>query len=173
MPEQNPNPNTQKLIDAYNHMLEQAKKFLDETKQDAAPRIQTALEMASEKTEEVGELTREEINKVSDYVMRDLHDAAEFIAEQERELADWLRLDLLLIKQHILEIFSGMVDHTKLELDHLEQLAKQASQRHTGEITSIGALQCTNCKKIIHFHETGPIPPCPKCHGTTFERCTE
>jgi len=173
MPEQSHNPTTQKLVDAYNHMLEHSKKFLDETKQDATPRIQTALEMASEKTEEVGELTREEIDKVSDYVMRDLHDAAEFIAEQERELADWLKLDLLLIKQHVLEIFSGMVDHTKLELDHLEQLAKQASQWHTGEITSIGALQCTNCAQIIHFHETGHIPPCPKCHGTTFKRCPE
>ncbi len=41
---------------------------------------------------------------------------------------------------------------------------------HTGEIIGAGTLVCDQCGEKLHFHKAGKIPPCPKCHGTTFHR---
>lgn len=43
----------------------------------------------------------------------------------------------------------------------------------TGEkfATKKGRYKCLNCGKVITLDEdTDRLPPCPKCHGTEFER---
>lgn len=161
---------TEKLVKAYNQLLETTKEVVDMTKREAQPAILDAIEKAKDKVAEATELTGEEIEKVSDFVMRDLHDAAEYIAVGERELADWLRIDALYIEDQLLEMFSHMVDETALALEQIRQNAEQASTWHTGEITGIGTLVCKSCGEILHFKKTGHIPPCPKCHKTEFSR---
>jgi len=163
-------PLSDKLVHAYNQMLETAKEVLDTTKKEAQPAILDAMDKAKEKTAELTELTGEEIEKVSDFVVRDLHDAAEYIAEGERELTDWLRLDALYLEDKFMEAFSHMVDHTALALEELRQNAKRATEWHTGEITGPGTLVCAECGEKLHFKKTGHIPPCPKCHKSVFVR---
>ncbi len=41
---------------------------------------------------------------------------------------------------------------------------------HTGEVTGPGVLVCDQCGERLHFARPARIPPCPKCHGTTFHR---
>ena len=48
-----------------------------------------------------------------------------------------------------------------------------ALKRHAGEITAFGTLQCKSCGEVIHLRGPGRIPPCPRCHGTTYRRLTE
>lgn len=155
-----------KLTVAYNLMLERARI----TMAQAGKGLQHGVEAAMEKATELGELTREEAEQVSDYVMRDLHDAAEFISDSGSELRDWLRFDVEVVERSLAEMFSQMVDHTKMELDKLQQQANAIGEWHTGEIVSIGTLECKGCGEHLHFHHTGHIPPCPKCRGTTFRR---
>ncbi len=161
---------SEKLSQAYDQFLQTTRQFIDVTEKEAKPAILDAVDKAKEKMAEITELTSEEIDNISDYVVRDLHDAAEYIAFGERELADWLRLDALYIEDSVLKAFSNMVDHTRLALDELEQNAKRATEWHTGEITSIGTLVCEKCGEKLHFHKTGHVPPCPKCHNTIFVR---
>lgn len=161
---------TEKLTKAYNQMLETTKEIVDMTKREGKPAILFAIDEAKEKVAEATELTSEEIDKVSDYVMRDLHDAAEYIAVGERELGDWLRIDALYIEDRLLEMFSHMVDETSLALEQIRENAEQADTWHTGEITGIGTLVCKECGEILHFKKTGHIPPCPKCHHTEYSR---
>ncbi|HFE39505.1 MAG TPA: hypothetical protein ENK06_14005 [Gammaproteobacteria bacterium] len=161
---------TEKLIKAYNQLLQTTKEIIDMAKREATPAIHDAIDKAKEGLTEASELTAEEIDKVSDYLKRDLHDAAEFIAEGEREIADWLRIDVLYIEDRLLEMFSHMVDETALALEQIRQNAEQANTWHTGEITGIGTLLCKKCGEELHFKKTGHIPPCPKCHHTEFER---
>jgi len=167
-------PNThelnEKLIKGYKQLLQTSKEILDVTKKEATPAVLDAIDKGKEKAAELAELTSEEIDKVSDFVIHDLHDAAEYIAAGERELGDWLRIDALLIEDKFLEAFSHMVDHTKMALSELEANAKRASEWHTGQITSAGTLVCEKCGEVLHFHNAGHIPPCPKCHATTFNR---
>jgi len=161
---------SEKLVHAYQHLLHSSREFLDVTKKEAKPALLDAIDKGKESVAELTELTSEEIDKVSDYVVRDIHDAAEYIAVGERELGDWLRIDALLIEDKFLEAFSHMVDHTKVALDEIAENAKRATEWHTGEITGAGTLSCVKCGELLHFHNAGHIPPCPKCHATVFER---
>jgi polyhydroxyalkanoate synthesis regulator phasin len=155
-----------KLTVAYNLMLERANEAMEQ----AGKGLRHGVDIAMEKATELGELTREEAEQVSDYVLRDLHDAAGFINDSGSELRDWLRFDLEVVEQSLADMFSQMVDHTRLELDHLEQRATAIGEWHTGEIVGIGTLECKGCGEKLHFHHTGHIPPCPKCRGTKYRR---
>lgn len=155
-----------KLTVAYNLMLERARETMTQAGKGAAHGIDAAMEKATE----LEELSREEAIEVADYVRRDLHDAAEFINKSGSELRDWLRFDLEVVEQSLADIFAQMVDHTKLELDKLEQRATAIGEWHTGEIVGIGTLECKGCGEHLHFHQTGHVPPCPKCRGTKYRR---
>lgn len=165
----------EKLVQAYNRMLERIKTALEHAEQDALPTLQQNIEAAKKKAVALGELTREEAEKIGAYLKRDLHDAAEYLRATRQELSDWLRFDLGLLEDRIAEMFALMVDRTRLELDRLALHAQTPSdqqQWHTGEITGIGTLRCTACKQTMQFHAAGRIPPCPKCHTTSFRRVT-
>jgi len=164
----------EKLVQAYNQMMLRVSETLAEATQKAEPVLRKAIEAAEDKAVELGELSREEAQKISEYLSRDIQDAGEYLASDEaEELASWLRFDIQLIETKFFDMFLSVADRAKLDmLDFEEQLA-EATQYHTGEITGPGTLQCTACGELIHFHEAGHIPPCPKCHATEFVRMTD
>ncbi len=167
MTETNPNKTVEERLEAaYNLMLERVKTT-------TLPGIHDRIEAAKEKAVELGELTAEEAEKIGTYLRRDLRDAAEYMAKTGKELREWLSLDLDLIEERLLKMFSVMVDHTMVELDRLAREAWKSEHLLTGEITAMGTLRCADCGKEMHFRATGHIPPCPKCHGTTFTRVAE
>lgn len=157
-------------IHAYDRMVAFAKEALDELKEKGEPAILRAVETAKEKLVEIGELTRQDAEKTRQNLLRDLHDSAEYLALEEREFADWLRLDLLLVEKQLLHRLAALADQARLELAHVAKSISRLGEWHTGEIRSIGILQCAQCGQLIHFHKTGRIPPCPKCQGTVFKR---
>lgn len=167
-------PHNQKLVHAYNQMMQRVKERLGQTEKAAEPRLRRAIEAAEEKAVELGELSREEAVQIGDYLRRDLQDAGEYLAGDEtQELKDWFRIDLNLIENQILDMFLSVADQAKLDmLDFQEQLA-EATEYRTGEITGPGLLSCMDCGEALHFHEAGHIPPCPKCRGTYFVRPSE
>lgn len=158
-----------RLVKAYERMLERTRTRIEQAEQDL-PHIQDRVAEAREKAVELGELTREEAERISEYLKRDLHDAAQYMVDTGREMRDWWRFDLGLIEQRMLDVFTDVADRTRFELDQLVQRARAAGIRHTGEITAPGVLQCTACGKEMHFKRTGHIPPCPGCRGTEFRR---
>lgn len=159
-----------KLEVAYEHMLEVAKEFVTNAREHSGPVIKDALKEAREKASEISELTNEEIEKLSDYIEKDLTEAAGFMEQQERELADWLKLDILLIEKFMLEKFASLADRTRIELEQWSINADEYGEWHTGEIISMGVLRCKACGEELHFEKPGHIPPCPKCHATAFKR---
>ena len=152
------------LADAYDHMLTQLSEIFT---QDG---IFDAVEKSAEQASNLVELSREEIDHVSDYLRRDLHDAARFMSESGKQLSDWLHFDLTLVEKEMIKHFASAVDRTGLELDQLNHDLEAALHYKTGEITGIGTLACEACKHTLHFHKTGHIPPCPSCHATKFVR---
>jgi len=166
----NEKPQNEKHVHAYERMLERTREFLSEAGEELKPKLQHALDAAVEKTTELGELTREEAEKIAEYLKRDLQSASEYLASDEaKELKDWLHMDLDLIEARILDALSLLVDPTKVELALLAEQA-QLAEWHTGEITGPGTLVCTHCGEELHFRKPGHIPPCPKCKGTVFRR---
>jgi len=159
-----------RMVDAYEAMLERVHDAADNAEKKTVPWMREALSDARDKAVELDELTREEAEKISHYVERDLHEAASFIAETGQEFRDWLSFDWQLMQNRMLDMFAGMADQTGAALKDLAEQARQASLYHTGEITSPGVLECTECGEELHFEKTGHIPPCPKCNSTTFQR---
>jgi ssDNA-binding Zn-finger/Zn-ribbon topoisomerase 1 len=160
----------QKLIAAYDKMMERVEHLLDAAEQQALPVLQKNIDKAKQQAIELKEITKEEAEKIGDYLRRDLHDAAEHLESSGKEFSSWFSFDLKLIEDRVLDIFVKVADKTRLELAQLAEQAKRAQEYHTGEITSIGTLACQECETLLHFKKTSRIPPCPKCHKTVFVR---
>ncbi|WP_303903364.1 zinc ribbon-containing protein [Thiohalomonas denitrificans] len=162
----------ERLAEGYHRMLERVRHRLDEIEHDTGPTVKRAIDEAQERATELGELSREESRRVGEYLRKDLEDAATFLSESGRELGNWLKFDWNLIERSLADLFADAVDHTRVELEQFSERAAALGEWHTGEVTAMGTLQCKSCGEELHFHGPGHIPPCPKCHGTTFRRLT-
>jgi NADH pyrophosphatase NudC (nudix superfamily) len=160
----------ERLIVAYEDMLKRISHTVEHAGEEAIPNLKHNIEQAREKAVELGELSREEAEKVARYLERDMEEVAHYMGETGEQLADWWQFESSLIEGRLLDAFSSIADQTSLELAKLAQQAREASTYHTGEITGPGTLICTKCGEEIHFHKTGHIPPCPKCHHTEYKR---
>lgn len=161
-------------VEGYKRMLERVKNSLQELETAAGSRLERALDMAKDKAMELGELSREEADKVAEYLRRDMEDAAKYLAgPTAQEFAAWLRFDVEQIEARILESFLSAADQTKVELMRLEQRSVEPPEYHTGEVAGLGTLVCDDCGKHLHFYEPGRIPPCPSCRNTRFLRARD
>jgi len=164
------NPATDKLVQAYNQMLERARHIIDGAENKALPTLRSSIDKARETAVELEELSHEEAEKIAYYLKRDMQDAGKYLAESSEELGGWLRFDLDRIEERLLEIFSRVADQTRIEWVELQQELEQDPPYHSGEITGPGTLYCASCNEALHFHHTARIPPCPKCRNGSFLR---
>jgi rubrerythrin len=158
--------------EAYELMLERTAEGIEHLKkmeQDVEPEVAHVLAEAKEKAVELGELTREEADKVAEYLDRDLKAAGSWLADTGEELKDWLGMETALIGDRLLTMFIRAADQTSIELQRLRERAA-AAEYTTGEIAGIGTLVCKSCGELLHFKKAGHIPPCPKCSATKFQR---
>jgi len=165
-----------KLIQSYNRMMERVKTRLEEleaAEKDALPRLQHSIEHAVEKAVELGELSRKEAHEIGAYLKRDLQDAGHYLGTTGKEIGDWLRFDLDLVEDRLLELFSKAADQTSLDLLQIKETLAEESTYQTGEITGPGTLQCDDCGERLAFHSTSTIPACPRCNNTSFSRVAD
>lgn len=156
-----------KLVEAYNIMITHVHEDLG----DASKTLARALAAAKEKVSELGDLTQEEINKVADFVKRDIEEVAHSLTESDGDsLTEWLKFDIELIEDFAFDAFMNVADKTRLELAKLEQLARVNNTYQTGEIIAPGTLICEQCGEPTNFTTTSEIPMCPKCSCLTFQR---
>ncbi len=160
------NDTVEKMVAAYETMLERVNQFTGK----AGPVLGNAIDHARETAVELGELSREEADKIATYIERDMKDAAEFLVETRQDFKDWFQFDVQLIEAKLFDMFASVADQTSIELRELAERAKRVSRYKTGEIIGPGTLQCTACGEQLHFEKAGHIPPCPKCHGTEYKR---
>ena len=170
MSEQERPDRVEKMVEAYEHMLQRVHERIEHAERETVPAVRELLEKTRDNMVELGELTREEAAKVADYVERDIKEAAAYIAQTGEDLRQWWRFDLDQIEQRMLEMFTAVADQTSVQLRNWAEQARRAGRYHTGEISGPGSLVCSGCGGELHMHRTGRIPPCPKCRGTEFER---
>jgi len=158
---------TDKLINGYNTMLDKLSEWTEKADETAGPMIINGVKETEEFLAEFQEWSKEEIDLISRYVKRDLHDAASKMETNNKDFKEWLEFDLQRVEERLLSVFANMADKTREELEHLNDMA---NEWHTGEVTGIGTLTCTHCGKELHFHKSGRIPPCSSCNHTQFKR---
>lgn len=164
---------TDKLVDAYEQMLKQTHETIERAQKESVPKFREMLDKARDNMVELGELTREEADKVSEYIKRDIEDAANYIAETGQDIQDWWRFDLQLMEQRMMDMFTRVADQTSLQLAQWAETARQMSLYQAGEITGPGTLICDRCGAQTHFVKAGRIPACADCGGTRFRRSNE
>lgn len=161
----------EQLQEAYNNMMMRVKTAIEEA-EEAAPVLTKHIANARETAIELGELTRNESEKIAAWLERDLQDAGKHLVSTGKELGDWLQFDIGLIETRLLDALLLAADHTRLEMQQFEQELKEGPAWNTGEITGPGTLVCSNCGANMRFHATGHIPECPDCGHTIFHRKT-
>ncbi len=158
------------LSKAYEKMHERAVRNLHQTKEKSAQVLHQLIHQAKDKAVKLEELTEEDAAKVADWLKRDMNDFIDALVEGESELKDWLGFETSLLENVFLDLMLQTADKTTVELLALKENARMASTWHTGEITGPGTLVCDNCGEVLHFHKAGKIPPCAKCHATSYHR---
>ncbi len=159
-----------KIVDGYHLFMENMHAWLEKADEQAGPMLIQGLDEVKQFLHDLGQWTETEVELISDYVKRDIHDIATRLERNNQTLAQWLEFDSQKIEKGFFEILESMADHTRMELDRLQHLAQEPHLWHTGEVTSVGTLSCVSCGKQLHYHKPGRIPPCPKCHHTEFYR---
>ncbi|MGB5733063.1 MAG: zinc ribbon-containing protein [Thiohalocapsa sp.] len=157
------------LVGAYEEMLKRTREGIQQA-EESTPKLQHLLESVRDNMVELGELTREEAQKISQYVERDIEDAAHYIVETGEDLRNWWRFDLDLIEQRMLDAFTSVADLTSLELGQWAERARRATLYQAGQITGPGTLVCDQCGAETPFTRTGRIPVCVECGGLAFRR---
>ena len=170
MTEEHHHDTTDKLVHAYEQMLKRTHETIEKAQQESVPKFREILDKARDNMVELGELTREEAEKVSDYIKRDIEDAATYIAETGQEMRDWWRFDLELIERRMMDMFTQVADQTSLQLAQWAENARRMSLYQAGEVTGPGTLICDRCGAETHFVKAGRIPICADCGGTSFRR---
>jgi rubrerythrin len=158
---------TDKLVNGYNTMMDKLSEWTEKADATAGPMIINGVKDAEHFLSNLKTWTDEEIDLISRYVKRDLHDTANKLEKENKNFHEWLEFDMHQVEEKVLSVFANMADQTREELHHLEEMA---NEWRTGEVTSIGTLACKHCGKEIHFHKAGRIPPCPICKKTLFRR---
>lgn len=169
------NRNADRLVKAYNRMMERVKQRLDafeEAEYRTVSRLRESIEHAAEQAVEFNELTRDEAQLVAAYLRRDLEDAGHYLASTGHEFRDWLRFDFEYLESRLLEWFRSAADHTRLDMLNFNAELERAGHYYTGDITGPGTLRCDHCGKQLQFTSSDRVPSCPDCHGTVFSRAT-
>lgn len=172
MPKLNPPHDPVEAIgEAYELLLERALGERDEgAGAPSESRFHQALASAREHAVELGELSREEADRVYQALVKDLSAAGEYIARTGEEFRSWFGFETDVLETSLLDLMRRGADQTTEELLELKQQAEAATTYLTGEVTGPGILVCSACGETLHFHKAGHVPPCPKCQGTVFER---
>ena len=155
---------------AYETMYEHVVENLHKAKDKTDPLIHQLVDDAKEKAKEIEEVTEEDVEKLTAWLKRDLDEVINNLSEAKYVVKDWLGFETSLIKNVVIRKMLEAADKTTVELLRMKENAHKPYDYHTGEITGFGTLICDECGEKLHFHKAGKIPPCPKCHKTSFHR---
>lgn len=147
----------QKMADRAAEILQEGRKTLDE-----------ALKKAGDEITSGGDYTREQAEKISNYLRRDLTEVG-----KKAQLARDAVIDAVEPHRVVAGVQNGLSRLLRTAADVLTELAgksEQVLEFKTGEVTSPGTLTCKSCGKVMHFKSTVRIPPCSACHKTVFRK---
>jgi rubrerythrin len=160
----------EKLVKAFNHMVETVSKGIHEAEEALAPTVDEMVHNAQVLARELYALTQEEAESLGTTLRRDIQKANKTLIQQRKELKDWLSFDLQLVEDRFIDMIEKSADKTWLDLHKFENEDHQASLYRSGEVCNAGTLSCNDCGKRITLTEPGQIPNCPSCNHSEFYR---
>lgn len=144
----------EKLVTRTAELLEGSRRTFDE-----------ALKKAKEDLSKAGNYTSEQMEKVADYVTRDMAENANKASAAVKSAVDPQRMAV-----GAQSIFARILNSASDALSDLAERTERTLEFKTGEVTSPGTLTCKGCGSELHLKTTGRIPPCSKCSKTIFRK---
>lgn len=162
--------NREKLVSAYEHMVDSIGDALHEAEEAIAPTAEEMIGNAQQLARDLYALSQEEAEMLGDTLRRDLHKADEILNRQSKELKDWWSFDLALAEDKFVEMVARAADKTWLDFRAFASEDHQASVYRSGEICSAGTFSCTKCSQEIRLTGTDQLDPCPECGNRKYHR---
>lgn len=147
----------EKIISRTEELLDSGRKNLDE-----------ALKKAGEELSSAGSFTKEQAEKISTFIKRDIQHTVASAHKGKDAVKE--AVDPKRVAAGAQSIFSKILINTAETLSEWAKKSEQHLEFKTGEVTSPGSLTCKNCGEVIHLLKTTKIPPCPKCHKTLYRK---
>jgi len=164
MADEKQNPEEHEDVSLYQKLADRTAEFLA----DGRKTLDEALKRAKDEITAGGEYTREQAEKIGDYLHRDLSELGKK-AQQARDAV----FEAVEPHRVVAGVQSGLARLLRTAASLLTEMAGKSEQIlefKTGEVTSPGTLTCKDCGQEMHFKATVRIPPCPQCHKTIFRK---
>jgi len=161
MNDQNDKRNGQEEVGLYEKLASRTAELLEEGKKT----FDEALKRAKEELAAAGDFSREQVDRLGEYVRRDLKENADKARQAVKKAVVPQRL-----AAGVQSAFSRILASAAETLTELAERSEKSLEYKTGEITSPGTLTCKACEAEMHMTKTTRIPPCPKCHKTVFRK---
>lgn len=158
------------LSEVYETMYEHVADNLHKAKKQSGSLVRDLIEEAVEKVVKVEGIAAEDADNLATWLRRDFDDVINYVSETDYAVKDWLGFETSLIKNELIKAMLDTADKTTLALLRMKENAHKPYDYRTGEVAGFGTLICDECGEKLHFHKAGHIPPCPKCHNTSFHR---
>ncbi|WP_341217713.1 zinc ribbon-containing protein [Neptunomonas phycophila] len=157
----------------YDRVLARLEATLDKAEHKSWDYLKTKIDEAIELEQKAEEMTRDELDLLKAYLVRDLQQLGHYAHETGEGVAAWLNFDLNYLEDTFVERLKGLADKTRLDYERLrEQLDHGADQYMAGEITAGGTFECLACGKKQELKQTGLLVPCTQCQSELFSRVT-
>lgn len=167
----------------YDRLLARAEVLLEGGRNN----LEDALRKASEELTSFGEYSREQADRVSAYIKRDVlhandkkeNPAAGLNEQAQSEAGDSTTsfsqtvrdaIDPKRVATGAQSFFSKVMISTATTLGEWGRKMEGHLEFRTGDVTSPGTLTCKNCGESIRVKQTTQIPSCPKCGHVSFRK---
>ncbi|MCW8884682.1 MAG: zinc ribbon-containing protein [Motiliproteus sp.] len=155
----------------YNRLLERVYLSIDGFEKRSWPFIKEKIEEAAEVELAAEEMTREELDLLQAYLKRDLKDLGYYAHKTGEGVASWLKFDLNILEQRVVEMLKELADKTRIEQVELNQRLGHGPEDYiVGEISGVGTLRCLECGSLVQLTEAAVIEPCHQCQSHYFHR---
>lgn len=158
-------------VQAFNQVLDRLDRTIERAELRSWDYLKEKVEEAVEVEQTAEEMTRDEVDLLKAYVMRDLGQLGHFAHETGEGIAAWLNFDLNYLEATFVERLKSLADKTQLEQERLrEQLDHDGDRYMAGEITAGGTFECLECGKAQVLQGAAVLVPCHACESIYFKR---
>ena len=179
MTEENKSEEEQEEIGLYEKLASRSKEFLGEARGKTTSAIDAAIGKAKEEMVAAGDFGHEQGEKLKKFLLRDLKASlkgASILGEEAKKDVSKLgnaakeAFEPHRVRAGIESTLASILEVVGAKLEDWGEKLESRLDCKTGELCSPGTLNCKSCGEQLRMHNTGRVPPCPKCRATEFHK---
>lgn len=155
-------------ISSFEKLATKVQEHLIASKDKSVDWLQQAVDTSADQLAKAGEFTKEEGERAGQYLKRDLAATRLDFAHARESVNRGL---------HPSRVGGGFLDLSSHLFGSMGEMFQSWAARsevalafNTGEVSGPGKLTCTDCGTELNLERSSRIPPCPKCHKTSFRK---